>query len=166
MSSLKLEAHDVFVPLMPAMIVAALWVILVAWYFGLEEPARLGRLAAESIGVPLSVDDPETPYATDPARRRYFWINLAITAALMTALLTALLPLAVLFMLAYAVAATINYPSIQAQRLQLAAHAGNALSVAGLVFAAGIRSEEHTSELQSLMRISYAVFCLKKTKQS
>src|SRR3546814_2514961 len=26
-----------------------------------------------------------------------------------------------------------------------------------------IRSEEHTSELQSLMRISYAVFCLKKT---
>src|SRR3546814_1001743 len=27
----------------------------------------------------------------------------------------------------------------------------------------GLRSEEHTSELQSLMRISYAVFCLKKT---
>src|SRR3546814_5847764 len=27
---------------------------------------------------------------------------------------------------------------------------------------AGLRSEEHTSELQSLMRISYAVFCLKK----
>src|SRR3546814_4592596 len=27
---------------------------------------------------------------------------------------------------------------------------------------AGFRSEEHTSELQSLMRISYAVFCLKK----
>src|SRR3546814_1664096 len=29
---------------------------------------------------------------------------------------------------------------------------------------AGDRSEEHTSELQSLMRISYAVFCLKKKK--
>src|SRR3546814_9535984 len=28
----------------------------------------------------------------------------------------------------------------------------------------GTRSEEHTSELQSLMRISYAVFCLKKKK--
>src|SRR3546814_8984905 len=28
----------------------------------------------------------------------------------------------------------------------------------------GLRSEEHTSELQSLMRISYAVFCLKKKK--
>src|SRR3546814_2260344 len=29
-----------------------------------------------------------------------------------------------------------------------------------------IRSEEHTSELQSLMRISYAVFCLKKTNNN
>src|SRR3546814_2519056 len=28
----------------------------------------------------------------------------------------------------------------------------------------GLRSEEHTSELQSLMRISYAVFCLKKKR--
>src|SRR3546814_5968819 len=35
------------------------------------------------------------------------------------------------------------------------------------IFEAGFarRSEEHTSELQSLMRISYAVFCLKKTKK-
>src|SRR3546814_8652176 len=30
----------------------------------------------------------------------------------------------------------------------------------------GDRSEEHTSELQSLMRISYAVFCLKKKKEN
>src|SRR3546814_9961968 len=35
----------------------------------------------------------------------------------------------------------------------------------GRPWAAG-RSEEHTSELQSLMRISYAVFCLKKKKQN
>src|SRR3546814_1003524 len=32
----------------------------------------------------------------------------------------------------------------------------------GKSWARGCRSEEHTSELQSLMRISYAVFCLKK----
>src|SRR3546814_8663406 len=36
-------------------------------------------------------------------------------------------------------------------------------SVIGVLSCA--RSEEHTSELQSLMRISYAVFCLKKNKQ-
>src|SRR3546814_7780284 len=36
--------------------------------------------------------------------------------------------------------------------------------VAVVVPVAAVRSEEHTSELQSLMRISYAVFCLKKKK--
>src|SRR3546814_3695580 len=36
--------------------------------------------------------------------------------------------------------------------------------IAGYV-AGRLRSEEHTSELQSLMRISYAVFCLKKKKK-
>src|SRR3546814_11646574 len=36
--------------------------------------------------------------------------------------------------------------------------------VGGGLLLAGLRSEEHTSELQSLMRISYAVFCLKKKK--
>src|SRR3546814_6876841 len=40
-----------------------------------------------------------------------------------------------------------------AQRLQITAE-----------ITVSLRSEEHTSELQSLMRISYAVFCLKKKK--
>src|SRR3546814_3829298 len=34
------------------------------------------------------------------------------------------------------------------------------------IFLNSLRSEEHTSELQSLMRISYAVFCLKKKTQT
>src|SRR3546814_8195173 len=38
----------------------------------------------------------------------------------------------------------------------------NANDIAYRMKSAGERSEEHTSELQSLMRISYAVFCLKK----
>src|SRR3546814_8919159 len=41
-----------------------------------------------------------------------------------------------------------------------ATHASHRADQDGLV----ARSEEHTSELQSLMRISYAVFCLKKKK--
>src|SRR3546814_2949441 len=43
-----------------------------------------------------------------------------------------------------------------------------AKGVAGLAREQGAdqRSEEHTSELQSLMRISYAVFCLKKKKHT
>src|SRR3546814_6455005 len=47
------------------------------------------------------------------------------------------------------------WPGIQERDLELTT------SLDDLTF----RSEEHTSELQSLMRISYAVFCLKKKKQ-
>src|SRR3546814_3081023 len=44
---------------------------------------------------------------------------------------------------------------------------GDYLEAVGKVLRSGrtLRSEEHTSELQSLMRISYAVFCLKKKKK-
>src|SRR3546814_1723197 len=41
---------------------------------------------------------------------------------------------------------------------------GLIVPIRGAVAEPAIRSEEHTSELQSLMRISYAVFCLQKTK--
>src|SRR3546814_7694424 len=41
--------------------------------------------------------------------------------------------------------------------------AWSAIAIGGAILI--VRSEEHTSELQSLMRISYAVFCLKKKKR-
>src|SRR3546814_8726888 len=46
----------------------------------------------------------------------------------------------------------------------LPASAGG-IRAGGVDSSTGARSEEHTSELQSLMRISYAVFCLKKKKK-
>src|SRR3546814_3079024 len=79
----------------------------------------------------------------------------------------------------------LGHRSVQAIALRAAATAGttstrsHSVTGAGVVVAVGIapsqprasiswctrRSEEHTSELQSLMRISYAVFCLKKKKK-
>src|SRR3546814_6000655 len=53
----------------------------------------------------------------------------------------------------------------QLRRLRPHLHAGSVVIGAGMtkdVHRSPISSEEHTSELQSLMRISYAVFCLKK----
>src|SRR3546814_7138625 len=60
------------------------------------------------------------------------------------------------------------YPSRQLARLQRLGHIRNtpngsrSIAAFRLADSARPRSEEHTSELQSLMRISYAVFCLKK----
>src|SRR3546814_1649621 len=47
-------------------------------------------------------------------------------------------------------------------RIDLDGGLGAACGATGVLQGHGVRSEEHTSELQSLMRISYAVFCLKK----
>src|SRR3546814_6037261 len=47
----------------------------------------------------------------------------------------------------------------------LLAHGGTVLPLRLAREDLGARSEEHTSELQSLMRISYAVFCLKKKQK-
>src|SRR3546814_7245314 len=57
-----------------------------------------------------------------------------------------------------------NIAFIQNAPVNNVAQRGNLSTVDHFVAGDTIRSEEHTSELQSLMRISYAVFCLKKKK--
>src|SRR3546814_1251018 len=64
---------------------------------------------------------------------------------------------------------SVGKPTTKEQPMQNAKLLTIALALTGLGFlGAGttFRSEEHTSELQSLMRISYAVFCLKKKNQN
>src|SRR3546814_4230897 len=63
-------------------------------------------------------------------------------------------------------AALVPLPVVEAgdRALPLDVHADH-VEVPARVVDDVLRSEEHTSELQSLMRISYAVFCLKKKKQ-
>src|SRR3546814_4828685 len=63
-----------------------------------------------------------------------------------------------------------HQPAQRQQPFALLVDGGGELGVIGRYIAAHrmleLRSEEHTSELQSLMRISYAVFCLKKKIKS
>src|SRR3546814_2705828 len=56
-------------------------------------------------------------------------------------------------------------PQFFEQKLAEAIAVAGRISFVKLFQRRGFRSEEHTSELQSLMRISYAVFCLKQKKQ-
>src|SRR3546814_1257315 len=56
--------------------------------------------------------------------------------------------------------------TVLARAVQAAGLEWNSDEAHSAVYDAERRSEEHTSELQSLMRISYAVFCLKKKKHN
>jgi len=141
MSALKLEAGDVFVPVIPAMIATAAWVIFVAWRMGLKERTRLALLSVNAMdahdrGFDVIAEDPETH--VEARKPRLLWFNLALTVAMMAALVVGLMPLPVLFMIGFAIAITVNYPRLADQRERIASHAGNALAVAGMVFAAGI----------------------------
>jgi CitMHS family citrate-Mg2+:H+ or citrate-Ca2+:H+ symporter len=141
MSALKLDAGDVFVPVIPAMIATAAWVIFVAWRMGLKERVRLAMLSADTIdaddsGSTVIAEDPETHI--EARKPRLLWFNLTLTLAMMTALVVGFMPLPVLFMIGFAIAITVNYPRLADQRERIASHAGNALAVAGMVFAAGI----------------------------
>src|SRR3546814_4157732 len=83
-----------------------------------------------------------------------------IALSLMTAMK---LPLVLVFVLAFPIGMLMGalIERIVIRPIRSAPHLNLLIVTIGLWFAFN-RSEEHTSELQSLMRISYAVFCLKK----
>jgi CitMHS family citrate-Mg2+:H+ or citrate-Ca2+:H+ symporter len=140
-SALRIEPSALFVPMIPALAVCVCWVLFVAYRLGMGERKRLALAGGPAWTVVVALSDVT---AAEPARAgslrrpRLFAFNLALTAALMGMLVWGAVPLPVLFMIGFALAATLNYPSVAEQRRRLEAHAGNALAVAGLIFAAGI----------------------------
>lgn len=136
-AALKVDVGELFVPMIPAMAVGAAWVIFVAWRLGLRERARLGVRPVSADEV-MAIAVGSRAEAEAARRPGLFWFNLALTLALMGALVAGLMPLPILFMIACAVALAVNYPRMAEQRDRVAAHAGNALAVAGVIFAAGI----------------------------
>jgi CitMHS family citrate-Mg2+:H+ or citrate-Ca2+:H+ symporter len=139
-AALKLDAGELFVPMIPAMLAGGSWVVGVAWYFGRMERRRLGVLAPEALRglYGSALDQAEYDREQRIRRPRLRWFNLLLTAALMAALVAGALPLPTLFMIATAVALIVNYPDVEEQKARIAANAGNALAVAAVIFAAGI----------------------------
>ncbi|MFL1904142.1 CitMHS family transporter [Streptomyces tauricus] len=211
-TALKLDAGDIFVPMIPALAVGLVAVIALSYVLGLRERKRLGVLSladvletekerererekgtadgteteiatetetvlvgagagaggsggvgggkvrfAKSTGAPGSgtdapsegeaegeaeEDDDVRLQGLDPNRAtlrpKLYWFNALLTAVLLTAMIMELLPIPVLFLLAAALALTVNFPNIPDQRERLAAHADNVLNVSGMVFAAAV----------------------------
>jgi CitMHS family citrate-Mg2+:H+ or citrate-Ca2+:H+ symporter len=139
-SALRVDAGAIFVPMIPAIIGGALWVIFVAYMFGRKERARIGVLDPAAIARLDDAIEQDGDGVADVALRRprLLPVNLTLTVLLLVALIRGVLPLPVLFMIAYAIALVINYPTMDEQKGRLNAHAGNALAVASVICAAGI----------------------------
>lgn len=143
-TALHVDPADVFVPLVPAMALAIVGILVLAWYLGMKERRRLGvvTLPGDAWMDGSVADDgealPTVEDAEDIKRPKLLWVNLALTLALMAALVIGVLPMPVLFMIGFALALLINYPNLAEQRRRLVNHAGNVLSVVSLIFAAGV----------------------------
>ena len=163
MAALKADSSVIFNPVVPAMLVGILWVLTVAYIFGRRERARLGIAALDylpagpqpaslSAAVPgsnaaIGPDEDESDGALHAhagerkvalERPWLFWFNTVLTVVLIIALLMSLLPLPILFVLAFAIALPVNYPSWEAQQKHLVSHAGSVVTVSTMIFAAGI----------------------------
>lgn len=139
-AALQLDVSAVFLPLLPAMAAGLAAVFALAAVLGLSERRRLGVLdLPEAESAPEAAAEAGAPPA--PHLRRM--LNLMILAALMAGLIAPAfgvktLPLPVLMMTAFALALTLNHPRPADQAAQVAAQAPAALSVASLIFAAGV----------------------------
>lgn len=144
MSVLGLSVSELFVPVIPAMLGGVLVVLLVAFIYGKKERKRLGviqinqtvidEMASKEIAATAEAVEGEASIK----RPKLIWVNFLLTIGLLVALVLSVLPTSVLFMVAFAVAIMINYPSMDQQKERISTYAGNVLSVVSLVFAAGI----------------------------
>ncbi|WP_323111755.1 CitMHS family transporter [Klebsiella quasipneumoniae] len=144
-ASLKVESSELFIPLIPSMICGLVGVLVLSWYIGIRERRRLGKLSIQTNAHGSVIEEDAESYlpaineVNDELRRpKMFWLNAALTFALMASLVMELLPLSVLFMVAFAIALLINYPHLDAQRQRIASHAPAALNQTSIFLAAGI----------------------------
>ncbi|MEU3527443.1 citrate:proton symporter [Streptomyces sp. NPDC038707] len=167
-TALKVDASDIFVPMIPALAMGLLFVLVLSYVLGRRERARLGVLTLDE----ALVEEPETVLAgTAPAaqagggsgagvthlpdepaddgfqgldpdrptlRPKLYWFNALLTVVLLTAMIMEWLPIPVLFLLGAALALTVNFPHMPDQKARIAAHAENVLNVSGMVFAAAV----------------------------
>ncbi|MBC7894890.1 MAG: citrate transporter [Cytophagaceae bacterium] len=136
-SALAIDVADIFVPMVPAMLICIVWIFYVAYRLGNHERRRLAAIGGMMVAeVDETLPDARVPVA--PTSRGRMAVNAVLTAVLLLTLVTAVFPLPVLFMIAFAIALLVNFRTVAEQKGFLANHAGNVLAVVGLIFAAGV----------------------------
>lgn len=138
-AALSIDALDIFIPMLPAMFLGCVTLVGMAVLFGVRERRRLGVMKLDSDhldNIELGLGDAKECEAN--RRPKMFWPNFILTTVLLVLLVTGLMPIQILFMLAFAIAVMLNYPSLEEQKARITTHAGNVLAVTSLIFAAGI----------------------------
>ncbi|MFC5589710.1 CitMHS family transporter [Sporosarcina soli] len=140
-ASLGLDANEFFIPLIPTMLAGMISILFIAYILGVKERVRLGVIVLEEIpkeALAMSGVAASAAVQEDIKRPKLRMFNLVLVVVIMGILVTGIMPVSILFLIGFVIAAMINYPNLEQQKERIAAHAGNAITVVTLVFAAGI----------------------------
>ena len=135
MSVMKLDAGEILAPLVPGMVLSAIYVVGVSYYLGLKERKRLGvanAAASEVHKVEVSPEEQEWK------RPKLILFNLALTAAVIVSLIMGLASSAILFGVGTAIALVVNYPDQKVQRKVISSLAPDMINVVMMVLGAGV----------------------------
>ena len=135
MSVMKLDAGEILAPLVPGMVLSAIYVVGVSYYLGLKERKRLGvakAAASEAHKVEVSPEEQEWK------RPKLIFFNLALTAAVIVSLIMGLASSAILFGVGTAIALVVNYPDQKVQRKVISSLAPDMINVVMMVLGAGV----------------------------
>jgi CitMHS family citrate-Mg2+:H+ or citrate-Ca2+:H+ symporter len=133
-AALNLPVSQIFNPLIPVQVVGLLFVFAVAWLLGKREERRLATTGVSVFVEPVATLTDEQRALRRPDR---FGINLLLTVLVMGVLVSGWVEPAVAFMLGTVLALLINFPSVDAQRARIDAHAKTIMMMAGVLLAAG-----------------------------
>ena len=125
---------ELFMPILPAVIVGLVCVIVFSALLGKREKARIGSVALGSAAVTMAELTEEQKALLRP---HLFPINLILIIAAIVSLLFSGFAPAVVFMVFYVLATVINYPNVKESKARVDAHAKECLMMCSVLFAAG-----------------------------
>lgn len=134
-STLKTDATQLFNPNIPAILAGVIWVLFVAYWFGLKERKRLGIAELQYVHHDNLTDEQRLF-----RRPKLFWINAVLTVGLILTLMKGWVPAPALFVVGAMVVLLLNYPKLADQQKVLRNHGNNIFMVSSMIFAAGVFS--------------------------
>ncbi|MEQ8533149.1 MAG: citrate:proton symporter [Imperialibacter sp.] len=130
-SALEVQVTELFNPILIPVICGLLAVLGIAWHLGKRERGLVNEQGQATGSIIAFEKD------TSLHRPKLIWLNTALIVISITALISAFAPPHVIFMIAFVIAITVNYPNLKDQRERIDAHANAALLMASILFAAG-----------------------------
>jgi len=151
-SVLGMDPNELWHPLIPIQIIGVILMIGLAVLLGFREKRKIEKKYGFVDGTAAPVEEAEDDKETDNQSKKeetdvhgnslkkpkLIWVNAALAVAVIATLVSGIIPSGLAFMIGVAIALPINYPNVKDQTARLRAHAPSALTLAGIILAAGL----------------------------